>query len=163
MITFAGQTHKFNFRVVGIALHNDQVLLHRAEHEDFWTLPGGRVELGEPTVETLMREMREELRLEVRVERLVWVVENFFTYLDQDWHEIAFYFLMTLPEDSVLLTRSEPFFGIEEFYSTPESMKLIFEWRPLHELDDLYLLPSFLKSGLRSLPEHTVHVVHRDE
>jgi ADP-ribose pyrophosphatase YjhB (NUDIX family) len=160
MITLKRGTQAFNYRIVGAALHEGRVLLHRGESEDFWTLPGGRAELGEPATETLKREMREELDTEVQVERLLWVVENFFNYMGMDWHELAFYFLMSFPSSSDIYERSKPFFGYEEM--APESMLLIFEWHSLDRLDEITLLPSFLKEGLRALPDRTEHVVHKD-
>ncbi len=91
MITFEEGGKKFNYRVVGIALDVDRVLLLRTEKDDFWFLPGGRVELLEPSQDALIREMREELEVDVRVERLVWVVENFFEYEGKFCHELALF------------------------------------------------------------------------
>ena len=70
MITFARGPLRFNYRVVGIAINDGRVLLHRAETDDFWALPGGRAELMEPASVTLQREMQEELGIEVQVLRL---------------------------------------------------------------------------------------------
>ncbi len=156
MITFEAEQGRFNYRVVGIALHGDRVLLHQAEGEDFWTLPGGRGEFLEPSTDTLRREMREELHVESQVERLVWFVENFFEYNGRRWHELALYFLMTFPEDYPLYGADEPFEGHEE------GVKLIFQWFRLDELQGLPLYPSFLKTALASLPAGTEHVVHSD-
>ncbi|HKP52277.1 MAG TPA: NUDIX domain-containing protein [Chloroflexia bacterium] len=160
MITFKSERSAFNYRIVGVALHEGRVLLHKGESEDFWTLPGGRAELGEPATETLKREMREELEVEVEIERLLWVVENFFTYLDRSWHELALYFLMSLPHDSALQKQTSPFYGYEDLQA--ERMLLIFEWHPLDSLDNITLLPSFLKQGLKALPDQPKHVVHTD-
>src|SRR3954449_8179577 len=95
MITYRAQGGNFNFRVAGVLLDRtgERVLIHRAPSEPFWTLPGGRVELMEPASEAFKREMLEELGADVQVERLLWVVENFFPYDGKRWHEIAFYFL----------------------------------------------------------------------
>jgi ADP-ribose pyrophosphatase YjhB (NUDIX family) len=160
MIIFRSEHSAFNYRIVGVALHEGRVLLHKGESEDFWTLPGGRAEIGEPATETLKREMREELEVEVEIERLLWVVENFFTYLGTSWHELALYFLMSFPHDSDLLKRTSRFYGYE--IVEPEVITLIFEWHSLDALDSVTLLPSFLKQGLRALPERTEHVVHTD-
>jgi len=157
MIMFQDGTVVFNYRVVGIALNGDRVLLHRAEKDDFWALPGGRGELLEPSKDTLKREMQEELGVDVTVERLVWVVENFFEYDDRYFHELAFYFLMTLPEDSDLYAKGGPFAGTEE------GSKLIFQWHQIGDLEKTPLYPTFLRRGLRSMPSATEHVVHRDE
>jgi ADP-ribose pyrophosphatase YjhB (NUDIX family) len=156
MITFQHEQHRFTYRVVGIALDGERVLLHRAETEDFWSLPGGRCELGEPGATALAREMQEELGVTVRVERLVWVVENFFRYAGQDCHELGFYFLMTLPPGSPPLTAPGPFDGQEA------GLRLIFTWFPLAVLPTLRLYPSFLGAGLQALPATTTHIVHRD-
>src|SRR5207249_776416 len=138
---------RFNLRVVGIILNADRVLLHRAENDDFWTLPGGRCELLESAKDTIQREMREELSVDVRVERLVWVVENFFEYDDKRYHELAFYFLITPPPSSPLYERNELFLGHED------GIKLIFQWYTLDDLEGLALYPSFLRQSLKSLPD----------
>lgn len=156
MIAFDAGDARFNCRVVGVALHEGRVLLHRAETEDFWSLPGGRAELLEPATDTLRREMREELGVEVAVERLLWVVENFFDYDAKSYHELALYFLMTLPHDSPLRQQREPFLGDEE------GLILIFRWHTLDELRRTTIYPTFLREALRSLPATTAHIVHHD-
>jgi ADP-ribose pyrophosphatase YjhB (NUDIX family) len=103
VIRFDQGTRRFNYRVVGVAIHGDSVLLHRADHESFWTLPGGRAEHGETAEETIKREMLEELATTVDVVRLLWLVENFFEYGGLSYHEIAPYFLITLPPGSAPL------------------------------------------------------------
>ena len=67
MITIDHDDRRFHYRVVGVAVHNDAVLLHQGEGDDFWTLPGGRAEIGEPAAQTLKREMQEELGVLVEV------------------------------------------------------------------------------------------------
>ena len=149
----------FNYRVVGVAVQGDSVLLHQAEGEDFWTFPGGRAEIGEPGEQTLKREMREELDIEVEVVRLLWLVENFFTYAGKQYHEIAFYFLMRLPPDCKYIVEPGPFKGWEE------TIELTFQWFPHRPevLSSLPLFPSFLRTALQTLPESPQHVVHYDK
>jgi ADP-ribose pyrophosphatase YjhB (NUDIX family) len=148
----------FNYRTVGVLVHDGRALLHRADTENFWTLPGGRIELrGETAAESLRREMLEELGVEVEVVRLLWLVENFFRYTGREFYEFGMYFLMRLPEDSLLLTMEGPFEGTEE------GVTIIFQWFRLDELAGLRLLPSFLAEGLRDLPDSPQHVVHIDE
>ena len=156
MISFDVGEARFNYRVVGIALDGKRVLLHRAEMDDFWSLPGGRGEMLEPSEETLKREMWEELSVEIRVDRLVWVAENFFEYDDRPYHELAFYFLMTLPPDCHIRKKTEPFAEYDG------DVKLIFKWYQLDELEDVLLYPSFLQKGLSSIPESIKHIVHID-
>ncbi len=156
MITFEIEGAQFNYRTVGIVLHGDRVLLHRSEMDDLWSLPGGRVEMLESAGDALKREMKEELDVGIRVERLIWVVENFFEYDSKPYHEIAFYFLMTFPRGSHLYERDEPFMEYDNGF------KLIFRWYRLDELKKLELYPMFLKERLKSLPENMEHIVHTD-
>ncbi|HET9494159.1 MAG TPA: NUDIX domain-containing protein [Chloroflexia bacterium] len=163
-ITFTTGDRAFNLRAVAVIVHNGRALLHRAVVDDFWALPGGRVELGEAAADTLRREMREEIGEEVEVGRLLWLVENFFEYMGKRWHEIAFYFEVRLPPGCPLYEATEPFSGMEDFY--PEGsggIELIFQWHSVDGLESVYLLPSFLRTGLRSLPEQTQYIVHEDE
>lgn len=156
MITFRQNDRRFNFRVVGIAIHDGRVLLHRAEQTDFWALPGGRGELLEPAAETLRREMEEELNVAVAVERLVWIVENFFEYQGERFHELALYFQMHFPQDWPLLQHTDAFDGHEN------GIRLIFRWFPVDQLQGERVYPSFLRTGLATLPATTQHVVHTD-
>jgi len=158
VIRFESGNNLFNYRIVGVALNDDKVLLHQAEGDDFWVLPGGRAEFGEPAEQTLKREMREELDIEVEIVRLLWVVENFFTYAEKQYHEVALYFLMRLPESCKYLLESGPFES--EDAGTP----LTFRWFPRRqeELTALPLHPAFLCSELRELPESAQHVIQND-
>ncbi len=94
MITFAHDNIRFTHRIVGVAIEDGRVLLHQAEGDDFWALPGGRAELLEPAEDTLRREIREELDIEVEVVRPLWLVENFFQHQGYRHHELGIYFLM---------------------------------------------------------------------
>lgn len=158
MIRFESGNNLFNYRIVGVALNDDKVLLHQAEGDDFWVLPGGRAEFGEPAEQTLKREMREELDIEVEIVRLLWVVENFFTYAEKHYHEVALYFLMRLPASCKYLLESGPFES--EDAGTP----LTFRWFPRtpEVLAALPLHPAFLRTELGDLPESAQHVIEND-
>jgi ADP-ribose pyrophosphatase YjhB (NUDIX family) len=156
MIAFQRGNVRFGHRTAGVATHAGHVLLHRAEVDDFWSLPGGRCELLEPAARGLQREMREEMGFDVRVVRLLWAVENFFEHRGIAHHELGFYFLMDLGPDFPHYAPDETFAGSEE------SLRLIFRWFPIDALRTVHLYPTFLKGALRSLPTATQHVVHTD-
>ena len=156
MIRLEHGNQRFNYRVVGVAIHENSVLLHRADNETFWTLPGGRAELGETAEETIKREMLEEIEADIQVDRLLWVVENFFDHEGVSYHEVALHFLIHFRPGSAPLC-SESFDGVEQV--TP----LRFKWFPVQRevLAALPLFPPFLRDALSDLPPSPVHVVQR--
>lgn len=70
-------------RAVGIIIKDDQILLmHRFREGGGWTqgwyfvFPGGGVEEGEMVEEAVVREIKEELSLDVKVNKLLFVHHN---------------------------------------------------------------------------------------
>ncbi|MED5017392.1 NUDIX hydrolase [Paenibacillus chibensis] len=147
MITFEREHHKFNFRVAGIAIHHNRILLHTTEKDDFWNLPGGRVEFNESTDQTIKREIKEELDIEVQKSKLLFVNEDFFDYEEKRYHEIGFYYLIDFPDGHEVLTKDGEFKGIED------NGRLIFKWFLLDELKDLNVYPEMLKIDLMKLKD----------
>lgn len=156
MISYKEGNRRFNYRVVGVCIHNGQVLLHRAVTDDFWALPGGRAELLEYSPDTLRREMKEELEEEVGVGRLLWISENFFELEGDSWHELSLYYVFDFPEGHIYYTLAE-FHGIEE------DGRLVFKWHPISELVNTRLFPTFLRESLTNLPNTPVHIMHQDK
>ena len=65
--------------VGAVILHEDKVLLvRRGKAPSFgkWSLPGGLVELGETTREAIMREIREECGIKIRVVDVAGVIDR---------------------------------------------------------------------------------------
>ena len=55
-----------------------KILMVKQHHEgkDIWMVPGGGIEAGENALEAAVREVFEETGLEIRVNRLLWHVEE---------------------------------------------------------------------------------------
>ncbi|HTI15304.1 MAG TPA: NUDIX hydrolase [Dictyobacter sp.] len=159
MITFKQGNSKFTYRIGGIVIHNRHVLFQRATldpNDLFWFLPGGRAELGESAEETLKREMQEELGEAIQIQRLLYIVENFFVHTTVH-HELGMYFLMALPTDSYLLQTPGPYVRDDE-----NGLPMIFEWLPIDHLSQLAVRPAFLRNSLQSLSIQTTHIVQMD-
>jgi len=156
MITFRSAEIRFIYRVGGILIHHDHVLCETPSEEDFWFLPGGRAELGETASVTLVREMQEELSVTIKIERLLYIVENFFTDPNDICHELGLYFLITAPADSYLTQSLETIMREDEVGN-----HLRFDWLPIAHLESYALYPSFFQKALQEIPEHTLHFEER--
>jgi len=104
---------RFQLRAAAVIVDDRSVLLHRLEGDEFWALPGGRVEPDEDARSTLVREMNEELAESVECDDLVYVVENFFTHAGKPNHEVGLYFVTRLKHESVLLNKARSHWGAE--------------------------------------------------
>ncbi|GGF17835.1 DNA mismatch repair protein MutT [Halobacillus andaensis] len=153
-IRFAIEDTRFNFRAAAVWIIDDHVLLHRQAHESHWALPGGGVEINESTPQTIVREMKEELGVKVKIDHLPWIVENFFTYNDSPYHEIGYYYQVSAIQEEELF-QTKPFHG-------KEGERLVYQWIPIAHLGDINLRPSFLIEGLTSIPSYTKHRVEEE-
>jgi 8-oxo-dGTP pyrophosphatase MutT (NUDIX family) len=155
VISFENNGHRFQFRAGAVALIKDHILLHRLEGEEFWALPGGRVEMGEEATQTIEREFNEELGIAVRCGELLSVGENFFSYRGKPQHEIGMYFFVQLPEESSLLRLDLTHFGVEG------TQHLEFKWFHRAALAEVDLRPLAVRKMLVSGTVLQRHFVQR--
>jgi ADP-ribose pyrophosphatase YjhB (NUDIX family) len=155
-ISYVQNGGRFNFRVAGIVMHADRVLLHQAKQDDFWNLPGGRVEMNESTEDAVRREMMEEIGVHVRVGKLACVCEDFYEYDGMNMHEIGFYYVISLPE-------GHAYYDEAEFNGLERDGELTFRWFPLRELEHMEIYPVFLKRELVNYrdPNDIRHIIQR--
>ncbi|KGX91638.1 DNA mismatch repair protein MutT [Pontibacillus halophilus JSM 076056 = DSM 19796] len=149
-IKFTVNDQRFNYRTVAVLIQDNHILVHRVLSDNHWTLPGGRVVMGETGSESLKREMLEELGYTVEVDRLLWFNENFFTYRNRNYHEIGLYY--AVHTEVPLPLHKGTFSGLED-----EPVE--YKWVSLDELDTIELSPSFLPSKLCELNGHLEHLI----
>jgi 8-oxo-dGTP pyrophosphatase MutT (NUDIX family) len=130
----------FNYRVAGVLIQDGYVLIHRSKLESHWSLPGGRVKLGEDAKTSLKREMVEELALDVEALNHLCTIENFFTYNEKNIHEVGLYFEMHARHPLSLHNGEE--------FTVEEAERLVFKWVPLKDLGDYKLYPEVIKNKL---------------
>jgi ADP-ribose pyrophosphatase YjhB (NUDIX family) len=156
-IIFRNNVGKFKFRIAGLILHQGQVLLTRDNDGPYYYLPGGKLRMNETSIETIVREMQEEIHETVKVKRLLWVVENFFQEQRNRafYHEFSLYYLLSIPETSKILEQP-----ISTFYEANQ-VKIEMKWVPLNELEKLPVFPEFLKERVFTLPQTPEHIIIR--
>jgi ADP-ribose pyrophosphatase YjhB (NUDIX family) len=149
---------RFHFRVAGVWLKERHVLLQGDTREDFWALPGGRVEITERAEDALRRELREELALDgAAIERLLWITQNFFSYPEWggDQHELGLYFLIAPRQAD-----ADRYGDLARAYPCAEpDSTLTFRWFPVATLSSV-IRPTFLATALRDLPTQPTLIAH---
>ena len=147
-ISFVTEEGRFNCRVCALLLDGERLLAMHDERSPYFYLPGGRVRMGERAEDAVLREVREELGIEAKIVRLLWLDQAFFNEdVDRmDFHELCFYFLMDASKTD-LLSRGDRFTRQERHHTHT------FEWLPFHRLRDEYFYPLFLKTEIFRLPE----------
>lgn len=155
VLSFLNGKRKFNYRVAGIIIRNNHVLVCREDDQDYVFLPGGRVEFGEASDKALKREIEEELGCEGEIGRLVFSVENFFDLEGERFHEIGKYYRVSLPDDFPFETQKPCRITYDEGH------ELKFYWIEIEEqaLKATNLLPEWIRARLDNLPEHPQHLI----
>src|SRR5690606_19490041 len=69
----------FQVRVAAVCMRGDgRVLLHRTAGASVWSLPGGRLRVGESVADCVRRELREETGAKAEPGEVLWTAEHFF-------------------------------------------------------------------------------------
>lgn len=139
---------RFNYRACAIILNDNKILAMTDENAPYYYLIGGKVELHETAENAVLREIKEEMNINAKIIRPLWVCQNFFTeQVTKDrYHEICFCFLVDISKTDILEKGNK--FVLKEGKHT-----LTFEWLNINELNDKYLVPEFIKKEIVDLPK----------
>ncbi len=89
--------------VLGIARKDNKILVSegfdKVKKQTFYRCLGGGIEFLETSQEALKREYKEELNINIEVEKFCGISENIFTYQGKNAHEIIFYYNIKINEN----------------------------------------------------------------
>ena len=159
-ILFKTEDYVFSYRVGGLLIHNGKVLLQNAEGDDGYAFIGGHVAFGETTEQTIIREFKEEIGADIRVERLFMVNENFFPWGDKPCHQINLYYLVSL-RDETQIPLDKNFKALDDLGN--ERVELNICWIPLGEIPKMNIYPPQAKEYIVNIPDKIVHFVYKEQ
>jgi len=148
-ILFHKDDYVFSYRVAGVLLHGNKILLQKPTNDTGYALPGGHVKIGESSIESLIREYKEETGADIICSRLIWVEENFWKWNGKDTHGVAFYYLISLKNDSDI---PDGFFK-----SHKDNCNVMLEWVTIEEMKELTIYPLFLKEKIDNISDNIEH------
>lgn len=117
-----------------IIVKDDEILFCNEKGADYYFLPGGHVEFGELIEDALKREVMEELGVEVKNMKSLFMLENIFKQKGVNRHEFNHVFKVELETYNFNITEDH----------------IEFSWHNLSELENIKLLPEVLKEKIVS-------------
>ncbi|MDE3733998.1 NUDIX domain-containing protein [Streptococcus suis] len=139
----------FGVRATALIIKDGKIFLTKDSKGRHYTI-GGAIAVNETAQDAVVREVREELGIDSRVNQLAFVVENQFTQEGMDFHNIEFHFI-------VEPTGEMPKEMIED------SLKQACEWIELDNLVNLDIVPAFLAQELPNWNRQVKHIMNIKE
>ena len=133
----------FGVRATALILQNRKLLVTK-DKDKYYTI-GGAIQVDERTEDAVVREVREELGVKAQAGQLAFVVENRFEQAGIHYHNIEFHYLVDLFEGAPLIMQ-------EDEKSQP------CEWIDLDQLQNIQLVPAFLKIALPNWDGQLRHI-----
>ncbi len=146
----------FNYRVAIIIKNKDKVLVQKDKRAKHYTLPGGRCLLGETSVETAIREFKEETGLDTIFVKEKGIIENFFTssFNKKQYHEILIVHELKLLDE----TKYED--DVIKNIEIEKKENLMYYWVDIKCLEKINFKPSFLIKLINS--SSFIHHINKD-
>lgn len=156
-VLFKTESFVFSYRIAGILIRDGKLLLQKPRNDDGYSFPGGHVSFGETSDKALIREFKEEIGADIKVERLLLIGEVFFPWGSKPCQQIGLYYLVSLCDETQIPLEGT-FKAFDELCN--ERVDLDFCWIPLSKLSEITLYPTGLEQDLLSLPENVKHFVY---
>lgn len=151
---FATEEYICDLRAVAVLVKDNKILVQRDKGGNEYALPGGHVKIGETLENGLIREIMEELGVQVECKRLLWSEECFWEWNGKLAHNIAFYYLVEPCEELKIVENGE-------FVPQKDNENVVVGWMPIEKLKDVTVYPEFLKEEIYRLDEPMKHFVTR--
>lgn len=113
-------------RTVGVLIRENKMLVQRDNDGNEYALPGGHIKIGETAEESLIREFREETGSDIVCQRLLWTEECFWNWNGKKAHNISFYYLVDLCENSDIPDNGE-------FFPQNDNCNVLLGWLPIEK------------------------------
>jgi len=149
-LIFSDEQKICHFRVGGILIR-DRKLFIQKDKKNIFAIPGGHISFGETSEKALIREFKEEIGVDILVNRLIWIEENFWKWGKKDAHNISFYYLITLKNDKDILdTFVKPI---------KDNNEILLSWISFDEIKNATIYPQYIKEKIENITDHVEHFV----
>ena len=128
---------KFNYRAGLLIEKGNKILVECNPEIDFVTLPGGKVQTLESSMEALQREILEEMNINLDTTKLKMraIIENFFEMDEKKYHELYFLYKLKVNKEN----------EFSKVNKNMDSKANYYKWVRKQDLDKENLLPVTLR------------------
>jgi len=145
---FSDEQKVCHFRVAGILIQDNKLLIQK-DKDNVIAVPGGHISFGETSENALIREFKEEIGVEISVNRLIWIEENFWKWGKRDAHNISFYYLIALKNDA----------DISSTFVKPikDNSNILLSWITFDDMKNATIYPEFIKEKIENISDSIEH------
>ena len=69
-----------------VIVNEDKILIAQRAKDGFWEFPGGKIDEGESPMECVVREMKEELNIDIEVKKFLGIIEGVYRGIPMQVH-----------------------------------------------------------------------------
>lgn len=154
-LTLKTEKGLFNHRVAAVIINDNKLLAQKNTVTNEYYLVGGRVSFGESTRDALVRELKEELNIDILDYKPIWINECFFIDNGTRFHEIGMYYLVDIKNTGFDKYTSE--FNVKE-----GSRMNTYEWLDMDDLDRIPIYPLFIKNEIKCMDNKLKLIITRE-
>ena len=144
---FKTSSGNFSLRSAALVIHDNRLLVAQNDKFDCFYIVGGGIHEDESSAKAVVRELYEETGYRFEIDRLVFIQERFYKVGNIHYHEIVFFYLM---KDADIKLQN----GI----NTDQLNDKLY-WIPIEKLNNINLVPAFLKTAMKNIPNDITHIV----
>ncbi len=138
---------KLNVRSGIIIIKDNKILLHKNDNKDNYCLPGGGVKFLESSEEAVIREIKEETNLDIKVDEFVTTIESLFEKDGIKFHEIYFIYKGSFIKD----------IDTNKIIKNVEGKPIKYGFVDLDKIEDYYILPVIIKDIIKNKKSHIIN------
>ena len=147
-VNISGKTFNSRASILIFNSLNNKFLVQKRIGDLVWALPGGKVQIMEKTKDTIKREIKEEIGLDLIDIKMLSVSENFFTLKNEDIHQYIFTYSGKLVDKC--------YEKKEEFESIEKGKNVVYRWVDVENIDDYEIRPDNVKDIIKGYLENKI-------
>ena len=138
----------FSYRVGGVLIKDNKILLTKGGED--YSLPGGHVQIGETSSETVIREFKEETGIDVEPINVISTYENFWNWDGKKCHQLCIYYRLNMKDDT------------QELIARPDTNDTKYVWVSLNDLSNIKLYPLGIAKLIIDEVVDSTHLIYKE-